>query len=160
MVRTAVTTSVVLLLMATGRVISWLLSAQEIPAGLASFMTSLTDSRMLFLILCMIFLLLVGCLLDASAALIMLVPILAPIAVAYDVHPLHFALLVIVNLSIGMITPPVGVLLFVTCGIAKVSMEAMLKVIWPYVIMQIALLFVIAFIPEITLVVPRWLGYL
>ncbi len=160
MVRTAVTTSVVLLLMATGRVISWLLSAQEIPAGLASFMTSLTDSRMLFLILCMIFLLVVGCLLDASAALIMLVPILAPIAVAYDVHPLHFALLVIVNLSIGMITPPVGVLLFVTCGIAKVSMEAMLKVIWPYVIMQIALLFVIAFIPEITLVVPRWLGYL
>lgn len=160
MVRTAVTTSVVLLLMATGRAVSWLLSAQEIPAGLSSFLATLTSSQPVFLILCMIFLLIVGCLLDASAALVMLVPILAPIAVQYGVHPLHFALLVIVNLSIGMITPPVGVLLFVTCGIARVSMEAILKVIWPYVLLQMALLFVIAFLPEITLIVPRLLGYL
>jgi len=160
MVRTAVTTAVVLLLMATGRVVSWILSIQEVPADLANLLATLTSSRWVFIVICMLFLLVVGCLLDASAAIIMLVPILAPIAVKYGVDPLHFAMLFIVNLSIGMITPPVGVLLFVTCGIARVSMEAVVKVIWPYVGLEVALLFVIAFFPEITLAVPRWLGYL
>ena len=159
MVRTAVTSSVVLLLMATGRAVSWLLSVQEIPAQLAGFMTTLTGSQAVFLFLSMVFLLIVGCLMEASAALIMLVPILAPIAAQYGVHPLHFALLVIINLSIGTITPPVGVLLFITCGIARISLESILRVIWPYILLEIALLFLVAFVPDITLVVPRLLGY-
>jgi TRAP-type C4-dicarboxylate transport system permease large subunit len=87
-----------------------------------------------------LFLLIVGCLMDLSAAMIMLVPILAPIALTYGVDPLHFGFIVVLNLTIGLLTPPVGAILFVVCGISNISLERLVRAILPFLFWQVAVL--------------------
>ena len=97
--------------------------------------------------------------LESNAAYIMLVPLLHPIALSYGIDPLHFGFLFVFNLVIGMLTPPVGVVLFVLCGIAGIKMGELVKHVWPFIAAMYALLFVCMFYPPLVLTVPRWLGY-
>src|SRR5512147_730544 len=113
----------------------------------------------MFLIVVNLFLLIVGCLMETAAALIMLVPILAPIAASYGIHPLHFGFVVVMNLVIGLITPPVGVVLFVVCGLANISLERLVRAIWPYLVWQLVVLALVTYFPELALWVPRMFGY-
>jgi C4-dicarboxylate transporter DctM subunit len=159
LVRSAVATSVVFMLIACSNAVSWLLTTQQVPRLVAEFLKANAASPWVFLLIVNIFLLIVGCLMDLSAAVIMLVPILAPIAVGYGVDPLHFGFIVVLNLTIGLLTPPVGAILFVVCGISKMSLERLVRSIWPYLVWQLAVLFLVTYVPWFCVWLPRLLGY-
>jgi TRAP-type C4-dicarboxylate transport system permease large subunit len=91
--------------------------------------------------------------------MIMLVPILAPIALTYGVDPLHFGFIVTLNLTIGLLTPPVGAILFVVCGISKISLERLVRAILPFLLWQIAVLLLVTYMPWLCVWLPRLLGY-
>lgn len=153
---TAKTTSSVFFIIATAMILSWILTILQIPQKIADFFLSYThNSTILFLFFSNILLLIAGSLLDLTAALIILVPILSPAAVIIGIDPLHFGLIVIVNLCIGLITPPIGMVLFVVSSIAKISLTRMYRVIQPFIVIEIAILFVITYIPFFTTFVPR-----
>ena len=109
--------------------------------------------------MCGVAALIVGMFLESNAAYIMLVPLLHPIAIKFGIDPLHFGFLFVFNLVIGMLTPPVGVVLFVICGIAKISLGELTKHVWPFIAIMYALLFVCMFVPQLVLTVPRMMGY-
>jgi tripartite ATP-independent transporter DctM subunit len=159
LVRSAVATSVVFMLIACSNAVSWLLTTQQVPNLVAQFLKANAPSPWIFLLIVNIFLLIVGCLMDLSAAMIMLVPILAPIAVSYGVDPLHFGFIVVLNLTIGLLTPPVGAILFVVCGISKISLERLVRAIWPFLLWQIAVLALVTYVPWFCVWLPRLLGY-
>lgn len=159
MLRAGVTTSVVFLLIGTANGISWLLTTQQVPQILSAQLQALSSSPIVFLIIVNIFLLMVGCLMETAAALIMLVPILAPIADAFGVHPIHFGVIVVLNLVIGLVTPPVGACLFVACGIARISMERLVRAVMPFVIWQLVVLALVTYFPVLTVWLPTYFGY-
>jgi TRAP-type C4-dicarboxylate transport system permease large subunit len=91
--------------------------------------------------------------------MIMLVPILAPIALTYRVDPLHFGFIVVLNLTIGLLTPPVGAILFVVCGISNISLERLVRAILPFLFWQVAVLALVTYVPWFCVWLPRLLGY-
>ena len=159
LLKAGVTTSVVFLLIATANAVSWLVTTQQVPNLMSAYLKSISPSPLVFLLIVNIFLLIVGCLMETAAALIMLVPILAPIAASYGIDPLHFGFVVVMNLVIGLITPPVGVVLFVVGGLANISMERVVRAVWPHLIWQLVVLALVTYFPELSLWVPRMLGY-
>jgi tripartite ATP-independent transporter DctM subunit len=159
LLRAGITTSIVFLLIATANGVSWLLSTQQVPVQIAAFLKSISPSPIMFLIVVNLFLLVVGCLMETAAAIIMLVPILAPIAASYGIHPLHFGFVVVLNLVIGLLTPPVGAVLFVVCGMANISIERLFRSVWPHLVWQIIVLTLVTYFPELALWVPRLFGY-
>ena len=159
LVRSGVTTSVVFMLIATSNAVSWILTTQQVPRLVANFLKAVAPSQWMFLLIVNIFLLIVGCLMDLSAAMIMLVPILAPIATTYGVNPLHFGFIVVLNLVIGLLTPPVGVCLFVVTGIAQISLERVVRAVWPFLLWQVAVLLLVTYVPEVCTAIPRLFGY-
>jgi len=96
---------------------------------------------------------------ESNAAYIMLVPLIAPVAVVYGIDPVYFGFLFVLNLVIGMMTPPVGVLLFVMCGITRISMSEMVRNVWPYIVVQYLVLLLCIFVPQIVLFLPDVLGF-
>jgi tripartite ATP-independent transporter DctM subunit len=157
--RAGITTGVVLFVVATANIFSWILATQQVPQLVASFLLSITDNPLVFLLLVNIFLLFVGCFMDTAAALIILVPIFAPIASELGIHPLHFGVVFSLNLIIGLATPPVGLCLFVVCGISKISLERVSKAIWPFILIEIGVLFLITYVPAIPMALPKLFGY-
>jgi TRAP-type C4-dicarboxylate transport system permease large subunit len=119
----------------------------------------LTSSPIVFMLLVAGLLIIADMFLESNAAYIMLVPLLHPIALQYGIDPLHFAFLFVFNLVIGMLTPPVGVVLFVVVGITKIHMNEVMKHIWPFIVFMYALLLVCMFFPPIVTWFPRLLGY-
>jgi len=159
LVRSGVTTSVVFMLIATSNAVSWILTTQQVPRLVANFLKAVAPSQWMFLLIINIFLLIVGCLIDLSAAMIMLVPILAPIAATYGVDPLHFGFIVVLNLVIGLLTPPVGVCLFVVTGIARISLERVVRAVWPFLLWQLVVLSLVTYVPKVSTAIPRMFGY-
>jgi len=100
----------------------------------------------------------VGCFMDLTASIVILTPILAPIAAQMGIHPLHFGITVVLALNIGLNTPPVGAVLFVVASIGQISMESIIKEIWPFVLCQLGTLLLVALVPWFSLLVPRLLG--
>jgi len=113
----------------------------------------------MFLVLVAVMLIVVGMFLESNAAYIMLVPLFHPIAISYGIDPLHFGFLFVFNLVIGMLTPPVGVVLFVVCGITGVKMGELVRESWPFIIAMYVLLIVCMFVPGIVTWLPHSLGY-
>jgi len=159
LLKAGITTSVVFMLIATSNVVSWLLTTQQVPRLIAQFLRETAPSPWVFLLIVNIFLLIVGCLIDLSAAIIMFVPILAPVAIAYGVDPLHFGFIVVLNLVIGLLTPPVGVCLFVVAGIAGISLERLVRAVWPFLLWQLAILALVTYVPAVCTAIPRLFGY-
>ena len=155
---TVAISGVSLLLVSVGGILSWVLTVAQIPQTIASTILGITTNKYFFLLLVCILLLIVGCFMDLTASIIILTPILAPIAAQLGIHPLHFGITVVLALNIGLNTPPVGAVLFVVASIGKVPMESMLREIWPFIICQIVALAVVAFIPWFSLAVPALLG--
>ena len=155
---TVAISGVSLLLVSVGGILSWVLTVAQIPQTIASTILGITTNKYFFLLLVCILLLIVGCFMDLTASIIILTPILAPIAAQLGIHPLHFGITVVLALNIGLNTPPVGAVLFVVASIGKVPMESMLREIWPFLICQIVALAVVAFIPWFSLAVPAMLG--
>jgi tripartite ATP-independent transporter DctM subunit len=158
-VNTAVTSAVVGAMIAFASAVTYMMTIDLFPIKLAEWLKSITTDPTVFMLLVAAVLVVVGCFLESNAAYVMLVPLLHPIAVSYGIDPLHFAFLFVFNLVIGMLTPPVGVVLFVLCGVARVSIGEMTRNIWPFVLLMYALLFLCMFVPEVVLTLPRALGY-
>lgn len=158
-VNTAVTSAVVGAMIAFASAVTYMLTIDLFPIKLAKLLRDTTTDPLVFNLLVALILFVVGCFLESNAAYIMLVPLLHPIALQYGIDPLHFGFLFVFNLVIGMLTPPVGVVLFVVCGIARISLGEITRHIWPFVLAMYALLFVCMLFPRIVLTVPRALGY-
>jgi C4-dicarboxylate transporter DctM subunit len=150
--------AVVFILVATSTIVSWLLTATMVPATLSIALRQVSSNPMVFLLLVNVFLLIVGCLLDNIAAMIMIAPILAPIAAKYGIDPLHFGFMFVLNSVIGLLTPPVGAILFTVCGIAKAPIERVAKETLPLLLWQIVVLLVTYF-PVVALGLPHLFGY-
>lgn len=159
LIRSAATTSIVVILIALASSVTFLLTVAQVPAAVAGFLQSITSSPTMFLTLVMLFLLLVGMFIESNAAYIMLVPILHPIAVQYGIDPLHFGFVFVLNLVIGMLTPPVGVVLFVVASLSGLTMERLVRGVWPFVVLQFGVLFLCVYFPGLYMWVPRLFGY-
>jgi tripartite ATP-independent transporter DctM subunit len=159
MFRAAVTTGVVGILIAFASGVTFLLSIDLIPQKLTALVQSITRDPTAFIVLVMLVLVFVGMFLESNAAYIMLVPLLHPIAVLYGVDPLHFAFLFVLNLVIGMLTPPVGVLLFVVASARQIPVNTLVRNVYPFVLVQFAVLVLCIAFPPIVTWLPRQLGY-
>lgn len=160
LLRSGITTGMALFLIATANIFSWILATQQVPQLATNFFLSISHNPLVYLLLVNLLLLVVGCLMDNLAALIIFTPILAPIAIALGINPLHFGIVVVINLVIGLITPPVGLCLFMACTIAKTPLEKIVRQVWPFVLIEIGVLLLITYVPDAVLAIPRFLGYL
>lgn len=159
MFRAAVTTGVVAILIAFASAVTFLLSIDLVPQRLATFLQEVTRSPVIFIWIVMAALIVVGMFLESNAAYIMLVPLLAPIAQLYGIDPLHFGFVFILNLVIGMLTPPVGVLLFVVSSARQVPLNNLLANVWPFIVCQFAVLVLCVMYPPVVTWLPKLLGY-
>ncbi len=159
LVRAAITTAVVGALIAFASVITYLMTVDLMPQKLSELLFAVTKDPLVYLILVALLLFVVGMFLESNSAYIMLVPLLHPIALQYGIDPLHFGFLFVLNLVIGMLTPPVGVVLFVVCGVTGVRMRELVANIWPFVALMYAVLFLCMFFPAIVTTLPRSMGY-
>ena len=156
---TIITTAVVGAMIAFASAVTYMLTIDLFPQQLAAFLKGITRDPLAFNLLVALVLVVVGCFLESNAAYIMLVPLLHPIALEYGLDPLHFGFLFVLNLVIGMLTPPVGVVLFVVCGVAKISVGEISRHIWPFVAVMYGLLLVCMLFPGLVLWLPRMAGY-
>ncbi len=157
LVDSAVTTGIVGLLLGMAAVFGYVLTTQQVPLKLANAIMAVSDSRWVFLILVNLLLLVAGCFLNATAILVVIVPILLPMAERFGIDLVHFGIMVIANLGIGYVTPPVGTCLYVACSISKEPMDRVIRPLAPLLLVMVGMLAVVAFVPELTLIVPRWL---
>jgi C4-dicarboxylate transporter DctM subunit len=158
-INSGITTSIILFIIATANILAWVLASQRVPQHLSAFFLSLGTSPYFVLFMVNVFLFVVGMFMETGAAVILLAPILHPALVSLGLHPLHVGLVFVLNLSIGLITPPVGVCLFVACTIAKISLERLSRAILPFMAIEVAVLMIVSFLPPIVLFVPRLFGY-
>lgn len=158
--RSGLVTAFIMLIVGVARIFSDLLAAEQIPQQLSQALLSVTRSPWLILLLINVFLLFVGCVMDTTAAIIILVPVLLPVAQSIGVDPLTFGIIMSINLIIGLATPPLGVCLFVASGIAKITVERLVLAIWPFLLVEVGVLFLITYVPGLAMSVPRFFGYL
>ncbi len=157
--KTAKITGVVFLIIGTASILSWVLAINQVPQAIAAFLIQTTGNPKLILLLILLLMLIVGMFMDIAAALIILGPILHPIAVSIGMNPIHFGMIMVLSLNIALMTPPVGACLFVACSISKISLAQLSKAIFPYIVMEVLALFIVAYVPEISLFLPRLLGF-
>jgi TRAP-type transport system large permease protein len=158
-VHTAIVSAVVGAMIAFASVVTYMLTLDLLPLKLSNLIQSITSTPIVYLLLVAAALFVVGMFLESNAAYIMLVPLLHPIALKFGVDPLHFGFLFVFNLVIGMLTPPVGVVLFVLCGLTGLKLGELARHVWPFIAIMYGLLFVCMFYPPLVLTVPRMLGY-
>jgi tripartite ATP-independent transporter DctM subunit len=155
LVESAVTTGFVGLLLGLASVFGWVLTVEQAPLKLANLIMSISTSQWIFLLLVNILFLVGGCFLNATALLIILVPILLPMAQKFGVDLVHFGIMLIANLGIGYVTPPVGTCLYVACGISKQPLGEVIKPLAPFLIVMVIMLMLITYVPWISLVIPN-----
>ncbi|MCR4431291.1 MAG: TRAP transporter large permease [Tepidanaerobacteraceae bacterium] len=154
-VESGVTTAMVMFCVATTAILSWILTNQQIPMKMAAAILSVTQNPIIILLLINIILLFLGTILDTTPAIILIVPILLPIVTKLGIDPIHFGLITVTNLAIGLSTPPVGITLFVSSSIANMPMSKMFKSLIPFWAVMIFVLGLITFIPGITMYLPN-----
>ena len=155
----AKTSALVGAMIAFASTVTFLFTIDLLPMHLAGMMEGITESPFLFLCLIALMLLVVGMFLESNAAYIMLVPLFHPIALNYGIDPLHFGFLFVLNLVIGMLTPPVGVVLFVVCGITGVKMGELVRESWPFIAAMYGVLLLCMLFPSVVTWLPERLGY-
>ncbi len=148
----------ILFLIAASSIMSYVMSYSGIPAAISEGLMSISDNRYVILLIMNVFLLVMGMFLDLTPAVLIFTPIFLPIATSIGMSPVHFGLMLITNLGIGSVTPPVGSCLFVGCGVAKVKIEGVTKYIIPLFCGMVVALFLITFIPAIPMIVPYLCG--
>jgi len=151
-------TAVIMMIIAAASGFGWIMTSERIPDTIAMGITSISDSKIVILLIINFFLLLIGTFMETTALIFILTPILLPAAVHIGMHPIHFGIVMITNLAISMSTPPVGVNLFVACGIAKLSIEAIFKKIVWALAANIVVLFLITYVEPLSLFIPRLFG--
>lgn len=149
--RTVLATAAIMLIISAAALFSFLITRSGLPNEIATWFKDIFESRIAFLLVVNLMLLVVGMFIETSAAILVLAPILTPIAVSYGVDPVHFGLIIVVNLALGMITPPLGVNLFAACAVANLSIEKVIPHLFWFVLTVFGALMLITYIPAITL---------
>jgi len=158
MLKATISTTLIMFIVGGANLFGWILTNDQVPHRIAIFMSSVSDNPIVFLMLLNVLLLIVGTLINASAAIVILVPILLPVALSFGIDPVFLGVLMVVNLAIGCITPPVGLDLFVVSGITGIPIEKISKAIFPYIVVLIIDLIILTYFPQIILFVPHLLG--
>jgi tripartite ATP-independent transporter DctM subunit len=159
LVNSAITTAVLLFIIGCANIFAWVLTAEQIPQRIAQGLLLLTNDPYLILLLINVFLLVVGMFMEGGAAIIILAPTLLRVAESVGIDPLHFAFVMVLNIVVGLLTPPMGVCLFVVCGVAGHPLAATIKAVMPFVLVAIAVLLLATYFPPMVMIVPRLLGY-
>ena len=155
----AVTTATIMVIVATATAMARMLTLENIPTQLANFLSNTTCSPIVLLLIMNIFLLFVGMVMDSTPAILILAPILQPIAASYGIDGIHFGLMMVLNLATGFLTPPVGLNLFVTCSLWDVQFPTLCKKLIPFLIVMFICLLLVAYIPDISIGIPKIFGY-
>ena len=156
--KSAVTTSTVMLLIATANIFGWILTAEQIPQSVANYLVSLTSSPMVLYALILVMLLIVGTFMETTASLIILSPVFLPVIQKFGIDPVHFGVVMVTALAIGMLTPPLGICLFISCNIAEIPLSRIIKYVMPLLAIMIGCLFLITFVPDLVLFIPNMLA--
>lgn len=150
-----ISTSIIMIIIGNAGLFGWILTAERVPDQVAEFFLSISDSPIVYLLLINVLLLLVGMFLETGAAIVILAPILTPVAVTFGIDPLHFGIIMIVNLAVGMLTPPIGVNLFVASSIAGLRIEHLIKPLIPFYLVLLVDILLISYLPAISLWLPN-----
>jgi tripartite ATP-independent transporter DctM subunit len=153
-----VSTAVVFLLIGTSMAMSWVLASENVPQSLSASLVSMTNNKVLLLLMINAILLVVGMFMDMTPAVLIFTPILLPIAEKLGVHPLHLGIIIIMNLCIGLCTPPVGTCLFLGCSIGQTTVTKVLRPILPFFAAMIVALLITTFVPQLSMWLPDKLG--
>ena len=159
LINAAIATGVVAVIIAFASTVTFIFSIDHVPDMLRAIIEGMTSDPTMFLVLIFLMLVIIGMFMESTAAYVMLVPIFAPMALSYGIEPLHFALVFILTLIVGMLTPPVGVLLFVMMSISNLKMGPIVREVWPYLVIQFGVTLAVLFLPDVFLFLPRLAGY-
>ena len=155
----ALTTATIMVILGTATTFGRILTLERIPTMIADFFESVAKGPIMLMILINILLLIVGCFMETNAAIIILAPIFLPIVESMGINPVHFGIVMVVNLAIGFVTPPLGVNLFVACNVANAKLEEICKGILPILGVMIVDLLLITYIEPLSTFLPALLGY-
>ena len=157
--RAAMTSAIVLLLVGAAMAFKTVVSLSHAPEHLASAILSISENPLILLFLINVLLFIVGMFLDAGPAIIILGPVLGPIFLDLGIHPVHFAIIMSVNLTVGLATPPMGLVLFVASSVSGERVEEITRAILPFLLVEIIVIFLITFFPAISMTIPRLTGF-
>ena len=152
----AKTTAVIMFLVAAAMVSAWLITVAQLPDEVVSLLQPLLDSPKLLMFAIMLLVMLVGSAMDMTPTILILTPVLMPIVKAAGIDPVYFGVLFIINNAIGLITPPVGTVLNTVAGVGKISMDEVTRGVWPFMIAQFAIMFLMVLFPQLVMVPARW----
>lgn len=156
---TALTSANILFIIAASALVGWILTAEQVPIHLAEAIVSVSAQPWVFLMLVNALLLVLGCFMPSAPVIIMLSPILLPTAVVMGIDPIHFGVVMVLNLMIGLITPPVGLCLFVVADVAELPLARLVKAVLPFFVPLIAVLLLVTYFPGLVMYLPHMLGY-
>ena len=156
--KSSITVAVVMIILSTAGLFSAVLTYEKVPQMVTGFFLSIVSNKYTFLLIINVLLFFCGMFFDGGPVMIILAPILAPVAVSMGVDPIHFGIIMVVNSALGQITPPFGVNLFVASQVAGIKMESMIKDLIPYIAIVLADVFILTYVPEISLFLPRIMG--
>src|SRR5689334_16559883 len=156
--RTLKTVAMVMTLIACASSFGYVMALMQIPAKVTAFFLTLSHNKEVILMLLNVLMLILGCLMDMAPLILICTPIMLPVVTTLGVDPVHFGMIMLLNLGIGLLTPPVGATLFVGCAVGKVSMEDVMREIWPFYAVMFAVLMLVTYVPAISLWFPRLLG--
>jgi tripartite ATP-independent transporter DctM subunit len=159
LLKTVETTSIVMLLIGTSRAMSWILSYENIPQNISAFLVGLTSSKFIILLIVNVLLLIVGTFMDMTPAVLIFTPIFLPVVMKLGITPLHFGIVMVLNLCIGLCTPPVGSVLFVGCGIGDTTIAKITRSLIPFYLIMVVVLMLVTYIPWFSLFLPTLFGY-
>jgi len=157
MARVVRTVGMVMMLIGFAAAFGYMMALMQLPAKVTQFFLSVSDNKYVILLLINIILLLLGCLMDMAPLIVICTPILLPVAVNIGVDPVHFGMILLVNLGMGLITPPVGATLFVGCAVGRVPISEMVRTIWPFYLAMLVVLALVTYVPAISLWLPSML---
>lgn len=159
LISSASTTAIVMLLVGTSMALSWIMAYEQIPQNISAFLLALSDNKIIILLIINLILLFVGIFMDMTPAVLIFTPIFLPVAIQLGIDPIQFGIMMILNLCIGLCTPPVGSVLFVGCSVANISISKVIKPLIPMLIAMIISLMFVTYIPELSLWFPSLFGF-
>jgi len=159
LLQSGLVTSAALLIVSMASLFAWLLTLLQIPQSIAALIGTLTSDPLMIMLIVALFVLVCGLFIDTLPAVIILVPVLAPLADQFGINPLHLAMSVVLNLTIGMITPPVGAVLFVMASVGRLRFELLSKAVMPLLAAELVVLLLVILFPALSTTVPGWFGY-
>ena len=152
------TVAMVMTLIAFASSVGYVMALMQVPARVTALLLTLSSDKNVILFLINILLLVLGCLVDMAPSILICTPILLPVMVNFGVDPVHFGMIMMLNLGIGLCHPPVGAILFVGCAVGKVTIEEVMRKIWPFYGVMFAVLMLVTYLPTISLWLPHLLG--